>query len=423
MENIKKYLIILLLIIASDFTYAGKISLEYCVNKAVANSPINAQSMLIETSSNLEINNLSVNYFPSFSVDGQATYQSDVFSLNLNLPIPGFSAPTGKKDQYHTSVTMTQLLWDGGATSRATAIQEQLRELNKLSLSAKLYKIKEIINTLYFNILYLQENKKVLQISFDNLSANKKIIDSYVKNGAALKSSAQSLEIELIKINKNINSIESDLKANLSNLSIWTAENLADAELEIPSIAEPNLKTNRPEIKVIEQNQKTLDANAKMTETQLMPVFAAFVKGGLGNPNPLNMMASELQSFYIAGVKMSWTPFDWNKNSRKQEIIEINKQIAETEKSDLNRNIELSIIKDKSDIEKYNEQIKYDEQIVALQENIAKEKFAALTNESITATEYIVEFNKTSQAKVELEINRIRIINAKVNILNKTGNQ
>lgn len=66
----------------------------------------------MEKSKEYSLSNVSKGYLPQFSVNAQATYQSDVTSLGTKLP--GFEIDKISKDQYRVYGELNQILYDGG---------------------------------------------------------------------------------------------------------------------------------------------------------------------------------------------------------------------------------------------------------------------------------------------------------------------
>src|ERR1044071_5840819 len=75
----------------------GPLNLQKAYDLAQKNYPVTKQSGLIEQTASLTIDNLSKGYLPQVTLSGQATYQSDVTRVPVNLP--GFTIESPSKDQ------------------------------------------------------------------------------------------------------------------------------------------------------------------------------------------------------------------------------------------------------------------------------------------------------------------------------------
>ncbi len=418
-----KNIFVLVLTISIVFvSNAKELDLKYVQQKAMSTSPLTKQRNYYQTISDLEKKSTRTVYLPQFTIDAQGTYQSDVFELPFKLSI--VTIPVVPKDQYKVTLNVNQMIWDGGVASFNSDKSNIDLSVNNQQTEVNLFKVKEAVNQIYFNILFVQENLRILEIVKSQLDSNRYIIESAVKNGVMLKSNLQSIEIEIIRTEQKISEITSDRKALLKMLSMWIEEELTnDVVLNVPDELQKNTDLmNRPEYPYFELKKKQLDNGKDLISSILNPKFFAFGQGSYGSPNQLNMFETTGSFFYIVGLKMQWTPFDWFNNSRKQEILEINKSFVNIEKENFDKNLKISLIKDSEDIEKYNMLITRDEDISSRQKLIVAEYFSKLKNNTITITDFLNQFNQQTQTEISLKLHKLQKLNALINLLTKSGN-
>lgn len=408
----------------SSILFAEQYNLNELQKLASGSNPLLKQKKYIQSIKELELNNFNSAYYPQFNIDGQFTYQSDVFKLPINLP-PQFNIgiPDVPKEQYKINLNINQLIWDGGTNSSSKEKYSIENSINSQNVDISLFKVKEIINQLYFNDLLIDMNISVLNSSVYLLDTNISQLTSLVNNGVITKSNLSLIEIELIKIKQKILELKTDKSTNRKVLSIWVGKEISDNDqLEFPDdFKNDNNLINRPEHPMFEYRNKLNDATGNLISSTLLPKIFAFVQGGFGSPNPLNFFQTGGDFYYIAGLKLIWNPFDWNNSSRKKEQLEINKEIVNTEKENFDLSLLSSLTKDRSDLRKYESLLNDDEIIIKKQQSVLNEKLSKLKNGSITSTEYLVEFNKLTQYDINLEIHKLQILQTKVNILTKTG--
>ena len=104
----KKLLLLTLLLLSFGFGKAqNQITLEECYSKARENYPLIKQKKYIAQSKDYSVSNVWKGYFPQITINGQATYQSDVTSI----PIPpvGESYETLSKDIFPVSTVKSLL--------------------------------------------------------------------------------------------------------------------------------------------------------------------------------------------------------------------------------------------------------------------------------------------------------------------------
>ena len=126
------------------------LSIEQCYELARNNYPLIKQKELIEQSKEFSVANVRSGYLPQVSINAQATYQSDVTSVPVS--VPGFTIETLSKDQYRVYGELSQTLYDGGAIKNQKAIAETNAQVEDQKLEIDLYKIRERINQIYFEI-------------------------------------------------------------------------------------------------------------------------------------------------------------------------------------------------------------------------------------------------------------------------------
>ena len=152
------------------------------------------------------------------------------------------------------------------------------------------------------------------------------------------------------------------------------------------------------------------------------PKFSAFVDGGLSRPNPYNFFQTDLSGFYLAGFKLQWNFLDWGRNKNDLKVLDLQKEIITSNKDDFQRSTSIALLETRSDIQKLEALIGKDQEILALQNEIVKESFAQLQNGLITSTQYIIELNNQTRARINAKIHELKLIQTKVDLLVKSGN-
>jgi len=66
---------------AVSVIFADQITLKECLKKAETNIPLKNQFEFYKSSTDKELINYNSNWLPKFQIEGQGTYQSDVFQL------------------------------------------------------------------------------------------------------------------------------------------------------------------------------------------------------------------------------------------------------------------------------------------------------------------------------------------------------
>lgn len=138
---------------------------------AIAQDPHTRQLALEADVAALNVETLNRRYWPQLSVQGQASYQSDVTSFPLQLPdVP---TPIFSKDQYQLTLDVDQLLYDGGMAGRQRALERTRRDQRQASARAERHRVKEQVNAAFFAVLQLEAQAEQLRLLEDDLRARR----------------------------------------------------------------------------------------------------------------------------------------------------------------------------------------------------------------------------------------------------------
>jgi len=422
----KKITIITILVIVVNFMFAqnnGNITLDDCYENAIINYPNFKQTELNNAIYELNNKNAKTNYYPSLNLNGQVSWQSDVTKITLPAAV-GFQAPEISKDWYKINLDVQQMIYDGGVTSGQKELNATDRDISNQQIQIEIYQLKESINHLYFNILFLQKNIDVLEVLIENINAS--LVDAEVayKNGVVLRSEVDKLKVERIQINQQIIEKKSDLTAiisalnELTKLNIESAENLETPELVIDTYSFIN---NRPEYLMLGKQQNRIMAAKDLTVTKRRPKFIAFGQAGYGRPG-YNMLDDDFADYYMIGARLNWNIWDWNKVKNERQIFDIQNEIINSKKASMDQNLRADLYKRIENISKYENLLKSDQEIVDLQKNVVKTTLSQFNNGSITSTTYLIELNKLSKSKLNLEAHKLQLIFAKYQYLSVIGN-
>ncbi|MDP2113674.1 MAG: TolC family protein, partial [Bacteroidota bacterium] len=112
------------------------VTLEQCQTWARENHPVLKQSGIYQQILDLKNENNSTSFLPQFTLNGQATYQSDVTKIGIS--IPNMNIPTADKDQYKIYLDLKQTIWDGGLSKAKELINETENAGNQSQIEVEL---------------------------------------------------------------------------------------------------------------------------------------------------------------------------------------------------------------------------------------------------------------------------------------------
>jgi outer membrane protein TolC len=400
------------------------LKLNDCYERVYEKYPNAYQKTLYESSSGLKLKNLGVNYLPQISFKGQATYQSDV--PEISIPIPTIKMPEQSKDRYQLLLDVKQLIYDGGTTSALKEVEESQLISDKQKVEVELYGLRQRVNDLYFSILLLQERKNINTVYYNDVQSKIKELTSKVENGVMPKSNLYILQAQLLQIEQELESTETDKIASIKMLGELMEKDIdKDIVLKLPEPRINNFEITpgeRPEYKLFEYQKLQFDAMKSSVNTRIIPKFNIFGQAGYGRPG-LNILDNTFQPFYTVGVSVSWNPINWNSNINEMQIYEVNKKMIDKQKETFDKNLKLSLDKYKSEIDKYENLIKKDLDLMELRYKIIESTASQLLNGTITSTVYLTELNNKNQVQLTYETHLVQLVQAEINFLTTKGSK
>ena len=175
---------------------------------------------------------------------------------------------------------------------------------------------------------------------------------------------------------------------------------------------------NRPEFYLFNSKSEQLETSKKLLDKTRNPKLFGFGQAGYGKPG-LNMLSNNFDAYYLVGFGVSWNALDWKNTSRKKQILQQQQEIIQFEKETFTQNIQLLLVQQKEQILKIKKMIENDRKMVTFRTEITKAAASKLENEVITASDYILEMQKETVAKLNYELHKIQLSNAqeKYNII------
>lgn len=417
----KKIPILMLLFFALQVNAQNALSLNDCYNLVAKNYPLAKQTDLLTKQAQLENAIVSKNKLPKLDFLAQSTYQSDV--TFLPVAIPNSSVVPPNKDQYKTTISVNQLIYNDGLIKATTSLKKSEFETKQQQVSVNLYQLKYRVNQLYFSILLLQEKTLLLKSKESQLQSKLKEVNAGIKYGEILPASNQVLEAELLKINQQLVDVQNTKNNLLETLSSIIGKKITETTtLKNPEVTtDVTLKINRPETKLFALQKNQINASEEVLSKKNAPKLVGFATGGYGNPG-LNMLDNSFQTFYMVGVKLNWNIFDWNTVKKQKQSLEINKDIINNQHEVFNLNTNIELQKQITEISKLKTFIISDKQIIELRENVLKTAASQLKNGVITSSAYLTEFTNLYEAKNNLNTHNIQLLLAKATYNTTLGN-
>ncbi|MEN8223724.1 MAG: TolC family protein [Bacteroidota bacterium] len=415
---------------------ADILTLEYCHEMALVNYPLSDHTSLLKAASEIEQKKLNANYLPRVQISGQVSYQSDVTKVDVVVPpfyIPPpidievspapFDTPVPPKDQYRITMDINQVIYDGGITGKQKKMELAAYEIEEQKVEVVLHQLKESINSVFFSIILMQENEKLLSILMDEMNQKLKEINAAVEYGVALSTDRDVLKAEILRIEQQLDETSIQKQAFTMILGDLMSEDipeevmLALPENDFISFSHDPL---RPELQIYDMQKSMLEDSKELITSTWNPKLSGFGQLGYGNPG-LNMLEDNFSPFYIVGARLQWQIWNWNQNKKEKQILGLRQDMIDKEKETFDIKLNVALKQHIASISKYETLIVKDMEVIELRENISKTASSQLNNGVITSSDYVSRLNEEAQSRLNLELHKVRLAQARVDYLTTLG--
>ena len=416
--KMKKIRIILLIILWSKLTLCvAQTTLQSCIVLAEKNSPNTKLLFLVKEAETVQLDILNKNLMPQTSLNSQATWQSEV--TGLNIPIPNFEFTKIPKDQYKTTLDISQIVWDGGLNKSQKALVIASSKTDSRGIENTIYQLKEQISTLYFGILLANKQMVNTEITKNDLENQFKKQNANLQNGTVIKSNVILIEARLIELKQGQREIRSRKLAALKGLSILTGQDFQeDSVLEEPQAGNlENTTIDRPELKFYDAQKELTEANKVLTKTKYAPKINLFATGGYSRPG-LNFLSPDFSGYFIGGIslKIPLSHLYLNTKSADSRQWDINNQRISKQKEAFLQQIDLKLSVFREDLSKLQDQINEDAKLIEIRSYIKKVAEKSLENGVITLSDYMTKVDDETTAKQNLSLHQVQLLQVNNNI-------
>ena len=423
----RKLLFLFLFAITVPIVHA--ITIDECQEAARNNFPLIKQYGLLEEKSGLDISNIKKSWIPQIVLNAQASYQSDVtaFPDGIKQLLSQVSNIEGlSKDQYKIALELNQTIWDGGISKSSKKIAQKQQAVSEQNIEVELYKIRSIVNDLYFGILLIDETIKQNHTQILLLDKNHDKILSHLRNGTATQSDADAVYAQLLTVKQQNKQLESTKKEYCDALAILTGLNAESLILEMPAIqTTDNYENNRPELKYYDAQLSLLDTQKKSLDANITPRFNLFATGFYGNPG-LNMFEDMVNPGwswnYIIGIGMRWNIGKLYTRKNDLQSIRTQKKIIENTRDVFLFNTDIKTSQKRNEIERNRDLTTDDDEIIAYRTKIREAAESKLENGIIDTTDLLQKITDENTARITRSIHKIELLKSQYELKNILNN-
>lgn len=375
--------------------------------------PLLRQQQVQDNITRLQLRNINTGYLPQVELNGQATYQSDVTTIPIKLP--NIDIPQLAKDQYKATIDVKQLIYDGGATAGQRNVQLAQQQAENQKTEVELYKLRQQVLQVYFNALLWNENIAAREQMIDEVKQRKERLQAGVQNGTVLSSQVDQLDAEMLKTEQQLFEAKTGRKAAFKVLSLLTGRDVPETtQLTLPTMTQGmNEDLHRPELQLLKLQTDVLVQQSKLTGTRAMPKLSAFAQGGYGRPG-LNMLENKFDFYYIGGLRLNWTLWNWRYNRTEKDIIRQQQQSIQAQYETFALNTRVQLQQQSSEIANLTNALQKDKEIVILRTRVKDVSAAQLDNGVLTVHDYLTDLNAETQAVIAQRTHEIQLVYATI---------
>lgn len=397
------------------------VTIEECQQWAIAQTSANVQKNLNEQILKTNLNNAASHLFPKLSINGRFSYESaDVLGLSS---IPPFdSQPELAKMQYHIGMDLEQTLFDGCRLfyGRRLATMQNDAEILKIELSMN--EMKANVINLYLNLLILDKQLGIIENVQSTFQDQLNQLQVLLKEGVIMQNTLSQMELEELKIQQQHDELLAKRESIISSLSILTGHDLSKVQFAMPVLAlvDTSANSSRLEYEVFDNQAKQMDFQRKMHFSSSLPKIAIFATGGYGRPD-YQFYFNRPDWYYMAGVTLRVPLIDWAKTSGLSKVVEIQKEILQSQESDFKKSNQIAIQDKLNEIRRIEKLLELDKAITEKYQAVTKSYSSQLMNGTITVIDYIRQHNDEVQSLMNQEVHNIQLIKAKYELLALKG--
>lgn len=411
------------ILLIPQLLFSQKLSLDQCYQMAENHHPTMGQKEMIARIADLQSKNINRNYLPQLTLNGQASWQSQV--TEVELPLPGLNLVSPPKDQYKFSLDLNQTIWDGGLNSAQLKTVKANKTAENQKLNVEIWGIRKQVYQLYFGILLAdKQSSQVLTLQKD-LNSKRSKLEAAVANGVSIKADLLRFDAKLLELEQQLSEINLRKNAALEALSMLTGNPVdSSTTFESPEVVETTEQNNRPELKMLDAQQRYLATQQGLIKAKNNPKLFAFAQGAYARPG-LNMFTNIFVPYFIGGVRLQVPLTHFYSGQNKLEIaqIGIQQQRIEKQKESFKLGLDIQNSQLKSEITRIEKQIENDKALIDIRGKILKSAEEQWQNGIATSNNYLEEINQKEMLEQKLLLHEIQLLQARQELSWTLGNK
>ncbi|MFM8449244.1 MAG: TolC family protein, partial [Haliscomenobacter sp.] len=387
----------------------ASISLDSCLVLAKGHYPLIRQRGVILRTSEVMRQSYEEGWLPRLSFSVQGAYQSEV----VRFDFPGVNAQF-PHDSYLASLGAEQTLFDGGLIRQQQEVERISAQVEVQKTEVELYKLVDRVTQLYGNILLQRENGKMLQIFKSSLESRRQNLRSAERNGMALSTSVEELEVEILKAEQSMIESAENLKALCGTLSFLIGEAVDPETLFLEAPLGGTLNESgailRPETRLFDLQEQLIDTRYQLTNLAIKPRISMSVAGNFGRPGP-NFINQNLRFFGSAALNLRWNMAALYGVNREAARYALQKEALDVQKETFVFNTTSVLDNQKAQLHSLEAIVEKDKAIVEKRRLVSQTAASQLEHGKINVAAYVYQLNEEMAARLNQRIHELRLMN------------
>lgn len=388
---------------------------------AVQRDPRARQAQMQARATELRLRNLDAERLPRLGVRAEATRQSEVASLPIEMP--GVEVPEPPKSRFEAAVEAQVTLWDGGVLASRREVERARLQAAQAQLAAQLHPLRMEVAEAFFAAFLLQERMAEAGTLLDDLEARLAMVRAQLRAGAALPGDTAALRAELLGAAQQRDELAADRRAALRVLAQLTGRDAGEADV----LALPDLDDrmgvdgpHHPQYAVFAAERARLEREAALVRARTQPQVSAFGQLAYGRPG-LAQFRDDLHEYWIGGVRVRWQPWDWGAAGREGQVLQVQRQMVDTEEAAFTARLGREVADELAALPRLRDALAADDRIVALREQVERQARVQLEERAITAAAYVDARTDLQEARVARQRHRVELARAQARYLTTLG--
>ena len=391
---------------------------------AVNIDPRQRQLALQRHATTLRLRSIATDRLPSVSGEGYGQYQSVVVALPFQVPNTIF--PGIPHETYDAHLIAQQHLYDPSLGPR-TDVERANLAVAEARVRTNVYALRAEVDDAFFSAALAEARANELTTVISDLETQLRVAQARVREGTALPSESATIQAELLRRRQDRDDLSATRTASLAVLSALTGREIsANDTLVLPDLAtavataRTSLPRARPEYEQFARTRQQLAAQERTLTAQTRPRVSAYGRFGYGKPG-LNFLATDFNSYWLAGVQVQWAPWNWRNSDRDRELLELQQQIVTSDEDAFTAANQRAVDRQLADIDRLTGTLRTDDTIIALRERIERETRHRYTEAVVTASEYVDRANDVLAARLTRVGHEVELAQARARYLTTIG--